>query len=352
MKNNSRISRTIAVLALLTTGCTGEKDADLRSIEEIHRQEGVPVRVRELQPGRFNTHLNYTSTLSGAEESTASAMIEDVVEEVLVKVGDYVEKDQVVLTFPQDNSALNYEQARVNFESAKTSFQRISTLYAEEGVSRQSLDNARTQYEIARANWETVQNLRSVKSPLAGFVTRLNVLESDNVEPGDPLFTVSVYDQLKSTVWVTDREIDRLAVGQQASADWRGHHLEGKVIQVDMGMDQTHKAFAVKLEFDNSAHTVRSGVSASIRIMICANEAALVVDMNEIIESGDKSYVFLADSGTSRRQEIRTGCQEGLKLEVLEGLHPGDKLITEGVNQVTDGGKIRIIADDNDLAKR
>ena len=341
-----------AAAAILFSGCSGESEADIRSIEEIHSQEGIPVRVREVRPVSFTSTLSYTSSLSGGQESTASAMISDEVEEVLVQVGDFVEKNQVIISFPADNPSLNYEQARVNFESARTAYQRISTLYKEEGVSQQSYDNARTQYELAKANWDTVRNMKDVKAPLSGYVTRLNVLESDNVETGDPLFTISDYKQLKSTVWVTDREIGRIEKGQRATAVWQGNRIDGRVIQVDMAMDQTRKAFAVKLEFENDSYLVPSGVSAQIHIEVYSRDQALVVEMDEVIESGDRRYVYLAEDGTGRRREIRTGVQEELKLEVIDGLRPGERLITEGLNLLSDGSKIRIIEEDGTTAKR
>ena len=343
---------TIFSILLLLAACGDESPEELRSIEEIHAAEGVPVEIRELSTSEFSSSYTYTSSLSGAEESSASAMIADEIDAVHVSVGDYVEKDEVVIGFPADNAALNYEQARVNFESARTSFQRISTLYAEDGVSQQSYDNARTQYEIAKANWETVQNMKDVRAPFAGYITRINVFASDNVQPGDPLFTVSDMERLKTTVWVTDRQVESIGVGQRATAEWRGHLLEGEVVQVDLAMDQKRKAFAVKLEFENGAQTVRSGVTAEIAIEVYRNPEALVLDISEIISSGDENYVFLAEDQQSRRQTVKLGRQEGLRVEVLEGIEAGDRLITHGISLIEDGTKIRIIENDESLAQR
>lgn len=346
------ISAGALLIVALIAACGGETGADLRSIEEIHADEGVPVRVREIGLSEFSATYSYTSSLSGTRESTASSMISDEIAAVHAAVGDFVEKDQVLISFPVDNPALNYEQARVNFESARTSFQRISKLYADEGVSQQSFDNARTQFEIARANWEIVQNMKDVRAPFSGYVTRINVFESDNVDPGDPLFTISDIERLRATVWVTDRQVENISVGQRASAEWREHLLEGEVVQVDMAMDQKRKAFAVTLEFDNRLQEVRSGVTADIEIEVYRNNEALVLDISEIITSGNMNYVFLADGMQSRRRRIDLGRQEGLAVEVLDGIEPGDRLITEGIALLEEGTRIRIIESDESLAAR
>ena len=66
---------TIFSILLLLAACGDESPEELRSIEEIHAAEGVPVEIRELSTSEFSSSYTYTSSLSGAEESSASAMI-------------------------------------------------------------------------------------------------------------------------------------------------------------------------------------------------------------------------------------------------------------------------------------
>ena len=337
------------LMGLLLAGCGSDSAEGTRSMEEIHREEGVPVTVRRVEPQPFQTYLLFTATLAGSSESTATALISDEVEDVLLRVGDFVEKDQVVVTFPADNTALNYDQARVSFESARTAFERISALYTAGGVSQQAYDDARTQFELAQARWENVRNIREVPAPISGFVTRINVVETENVAPGDPLFTVSNYDTLRTTVWIPDRDIDEVRVGLRASATWRDREIRGRVTQVDLSMDQERRAFAARLEFENPDRRISSGVVNEVRIFTYENDEAIVLQRQETVREEGATFVYVIEEGTAVRQPVTLGRRQGFYYEIAAGLLPGDRVVTEGVSQLADGDKVSVVATDGRL---
>ncbi|MFP4432403.1 MAG: efflux RND transporter periplasmic adaptor subunit, partial [Spirochaetaceae bacterium] len=230
--------------------------------------------------------------------------------------------------------------AKVSFESARTAFERISALYAAGGVSQQSFDDARTQFDLAKAQWENVRNIREVSAPISGYITRLNVVESQNVAQGDPLFTVSNYEILRATVWIPDRDIDLVTVGLNASATWRDREVPGKVTQVDLSMDPDRRAFGAKLEFQNADRKINSGTVGDIRIYTYENDEALVLRRQETVQEDGGVFVFLAEDGVALRRPVTVGRRQGFHYEITAGLLPGDSIVSEGVSQLTDGDKI------------
>lgn len=343
---------TVLVLALLTIGCSKDEAVSTRSIDQIHQEEGVPVQVRTVEPGSFRTYMTFTASVSGSTESVASSMLSDEVGSILYEVGDYIEKDTPVILFPPDNPSLNWEQTRVSFESARTAFERVQRLYEDDGISQQSYDDARTGYEVARANWQSVQDMARVRAPISGYITRINVFESDNVDPGDPLFTVSGLEQLKTTVWLTDRQVAEVAVGQTARAVWQDQEAVGTVVQVDMAMDQSMKAFAAKLRFENPDLSVQSGVTANVEVETYRNDDAIIINQREVIDTGDSESVYVARDGRAVRTPIEIGHQQGLFVEIISGLAPGDEVVTQGIELIGDGVAIRVVGQVARLVQR
>jgi Cu(I)/Ag(I) efflux system membrane fusion protein len=182
-----------------------------------------------------------------------------------------------------------------------------------------------------------------VTSPISGYVTRINVRESDTVAPGDLLMTISQIDRMKAKVWASDREITSIRTGQRATARWNRAEIEGRVVQVDMAMDQDMQAFGVVLEFDNPEKILKVGVTAEVTIVTYSNPRALSVERKDIMHEGDRSYVYLAEGDRARRQPIQTGKSHSLDVEVLAGLQDGDLLITEGLLLLEQESKIRIV---------
>lgn len=351
MKDNVKLL-SAACLALLVMSCSEDQVSESRNLEKIHSEEGVPVRVRQVEEETFVTTLFYNSTVKGIRESSGSAMISDTVESILFEIGDYVEKDQTVIRFPESNPSASYFQAEAAFKAAEQAFRRVENLYKNNGVSRQSYDDARTQYEVQLANWENVQKLVSVKAPISGYITRINVGESDNVKPGTELFTVSNFSELMATVYVNDDQIGEIRAGQKVTASWKEEQISGTVTQVDLAKDPRKKAFAVKVRLDNSLMAVPSGVFVDLTIETSSIQGAFVLHRNEMLYKGEEAYVLLESEGYAKKQVVVPGASQGMYYHIESGLTSGDSLITEGLNMVRADGKVRIMDDAETLVAR
>lgn len=342
MKRILSLNLLLAILFLNFSGCSKEKDA-AKSMEQLHKENGVPVRIETVQLTQFSTRHSFHAVLTGIKESTASAMISDKVENILKNVGDKVQKDEVVITFPTDNPAAQYHQAKVGYEHAKSTMERMENLFKNGGISQQDFENAKTQYQVAQANWDAVKQTVRVQAPISGIISSIKVQESDNVKPGDALFTVSQTQKLKAKIWVSEEQVQNFKPGNKATAAWNGIELTGKIFQVDMSLNTKMQAFGVGVEFDNGDGKIMSGVNAEVTLFSEDNGAAVVVERKNIIQREDHSYVFVAEGDIAKLKEIQTGKIQDLDIVVLSGLNPGEKLITQGQMLLQDKSKIKII---------
>ncbi|MCL2295270.1 MAG: efflux RND transporter periplasmic adaptor subunit [Spirochaetes bacterium] len=345
----NKIFSAISVLILfsLISGCSAERGEifETRSIAQIHEDEGVPVRTINIEREQFAVALRYSAALNGIAESSASAMVSDSVERIFFRVGDFVEKNTVIVQFPLNNPAANYFQAKAAYENSRETFNRIQQLYRTRGVSRQDFDNARTGYNVARANWDNVNQMVKVKAPISGVITRLSVRPAENVSPGDHLFTVTNYNSLVGRVWVRERDIARVREGLSAKATWEGNTITGRVTQVDRSLNPSRQAFGAFVEFNNREHKFLSGITADISILVHENNSAIVVDRKHILGNSGENYVFIAGiDNTPVKRYVKTGLQYGGRVEIIQGLSEGDVLITEGSRFITETSRVRIVA--------
>ena len=107
---------TLAIF-VASTGCD-RKSAETKSMDTLYRENGIPVKTVTIQLRPFAAKYRYHAVLSGFEETTASAPVNDRVEKVLFSVGDRVEKDQIVVTFPTDNPSTQYFQVKTALDHA------------------------------------------------------------------------------------------------------------------------------------------------------------------------------------------------------------------------------------------
>jgi membrane fusion protein, multidrug efflux system len=311
-----------------------------KSIEQIYAKEGRPVQVRTVKPETFSAYLKYPADFRARTQSTAYAKLSDVVRNVYVKVGDHVKRDQIVMGFSLDNSA--YQQAKLSFENAEAAYNRTTALYAAAGVSRQDFDNTRTQYELAKENFKSVGEMIQIKAPIDGFITQLNVRISSNVNPGDPLFTVSNQDGFEAYFYVGADEIDNIRTGERAVIEGKNETIEGRVTEVSLIMDPVRKAFPVKAFFAGKPKTLVSGMSVDISVEAYRNDQSVIVNQKELVREGDIWVAYIVKDGKAVRKELVTGHEQGLKYEIAGGLTAGDVLVTEGAQNLSDREKVKI----------
>ncbi len=327
-------------------GCSKEKTSEeinKKSMAQIYSEEGTPVNTATVKTSSFQTALSYDATVNGIYESTASAKLSDSVESVKYSVGDWVDKDAVVVTFPKNNPSANYYQAKTVYENLEATYKRMSNLYNSKGISKQDYDNAKTAYENAKATWNNVNEMVNVKAPISGIISRLEVQKTDNVEPGDILFAVTDSSKLKGKVWIQERDIDKVSKGIKATATWNGKTITGKIVQLDLSLNPDKQAFGALVELDNKDGSIPSGVNAKIHIVPYENTDVIALERKNIIFDGSKSYVFLAVGDKAVKKEVKTGEAFGNKVEIVNGVKAGDKLITDGNRNISDGTFIRII---------
>ncbi|MCQ2603894.1 MAG: efflux RND transporter periplasmic adaptor subunit [Spirochaetia bacterium] len=337
----------LAALAatLVFAGCTKKQsEINTKSMAQLYAEDGVPVNTVTIKTENFRSYLNFDVTVNGIEESTASAKLSDSVEKILYSVGDIVKKDAVVIQFPKNNISANYYQCKTAFENAEITFKRMAALYDASGISKQDYDNAKTQYEAAKANWNNVREMVNVPAPISGTITQINVRETDNVKAGDILFTVSTMDKLKGKIWIQEKDISKVQIGDAAEATWNGNTVTGKITQLDMSLNQDRQAFGAVAEFSNPDSLIPSGVNAKISLTTIDKPNSIVVERKNITFKNDRTYVFVVEDNKAVLRDIKTGDTYNNYVEITDGLKAGENLITEGNKNVSDGALIRVIA--------
>jgi len=342
------ISRMLAIMLglalVLGFGACTKKKEEGKSMEQIYSEEGVPVRTQTIAPKEFKTILSFNSVLTGIKESTAYASMGGKVEKILVNVGDYVKKDQVLVTFPTDSPSARYFQAKVAFENAKTAFERIDNLYNKGGISLQDRDNAKARFDVAKADWDTVRQMVLVKAPISGYVSKIHVSETDDIDKEMPLVTISNTEKMKSVIWVSEEEISAVREGMPAAAVWLGNQIEGKVVRVDTAMNMMNKAFRVLVEFANPDNRLKAGTTVEIRVTTSANPSAIVVERKDLLKEQEDYFVYVVKEGKAEKRKVSLGSRQDLEVEIREGLNPGEELVVEGQLLLENGSKVKTVS--------
>jgi membrane fusion protein, multidrug efflux system len=338
----SKLMILFVIATMLFLGCAKQEEAESKNMEQIYNEEGIPVEVQVMQPETFIKELSFNANLSGIRQSAAAAMIGGRIEKVNVKVGDYVEKGQVMFEFPEDAPAGQLVQAQSAFEMIEATYARMQNLYAKGGISKQDLEGVETQYKVAEANLDAVMQMLKVRAPIEGYVISVNVRETDGVHAEDVLAFVSQTDKMKARIWATENEVCQIEKGQAASAIWNNVTLSGRVTEIAIAMDRGHNAFGVDLVFDNNNNLCKSNVISDISIQTYKNNNAFIITRSNVKKDVNGSFIYKVVSEKATKSYVEIG-QENSGFEVTDGVSEGDQVIVKGLNLVYDGAKVKVV---------
>ncbi len=211
-------------------------------------------------------------------------------------------------------------------------------------AATQSLEAARAQLELAEAQMANIDlqlDRAEVKAPVAGEITARNaVIGSIATAAGEPMFQLIKDGALELNVDLAEIDLPRVAPGQTVLMRSVGsvEPLTGTVRLVEPTIDTATRLGRARITID-STDLVRSGMFMDAEILIAERET-VAVPVTAVGSSAEGTTVMKVAEGVVSRVPVKTGIRDGGWIEVLEGIAPGDNIVTKAGAFVRDGDRI------------
>jgi len=241
-------------------------------------------------------------------------------------------------------SPQEFEEVEFKYKAAQAELRRADQeLLALEARKRQVLDRI----EQARAglkNAEIYATYTRVTAPFAGIVTAKHVEAGAMSVPGQPLVTVEDNRNYELEVSVQESRLGAIKIGDQAVVivdALQGENMTGVVNEIVPSGDPASHSFMVKLRLPANPG-LRSGMFGRARFADGRQEK-ISIPSNAIVQRGQLTGVMIVDdSDKARFRLVKTGKRYADRVEVLSGLEPGQRVVTQGVQQLADGSLVRV----------
>jgi Cu(I)/Ag(I) efflux system membrane fusion protein len=191
------------------------------------------------------------------------------------------------------------------------------------GLSRAEIDS------IAESGKPT--RTVAVTAPIGGYVISKNAVQGSFVQPGTELFEIVDLSKVWVLVDIYEYEVGRVSVGQAAEVSvgaYPGERFLGKVGFMYPVIDPSTRTLRVRVELDNRGMKLRPGMYAAATIRLDAARAT-VIPAEALVDTGDHQYVFVVQQGGRfEPRPVKAGIRAGEKVQILEGLSPGEEVVT------------------------
>lgn len=343
MKHLFQVTIILLFAAISFTGCSDEEVEESKSLEQIQKEEGIPVTVKKIVEQEFNKQLTFFGKFKGDRETIVGSMIGGRIEKINYRPGDNVKKDDVIIQFPEDSPASQYQQAQSGYDNSSKSFERMKALYEKGEIAQAQYDGVETQYLVDKRNFETMKDMLKLDAPYNGTITELMVHEGDNVKAKTALFTIAKLDKMKIRIWLSDSERMQIKKDMKAIATVEGKTFVGKVSELSLSVNPMKNAFYADLVFKNSKKEIFAGTTADVKIITYEKNKAVVIPRNLVKDDSGKKYVYLAGKNKAEKRYVTISNVNGTGYEIESGLKEGDNLIIKGSSKLENGTRIKVI---------
>lgn len=338
---------TILAAAGLLAGCGKSPFSRTQAEDKPKPEPAIPVEVAAIARGPIEGIVKGTAHLEAEAEVKVFARTSNRVTDLLTEEGQLVEKGAVLLRLEDDLQQTQVSKAEVRLEKAAMEFQRQKALFEQNLISEQVFHDAQfelKQLELALEDARRELEYTVVRAPIAGTVTRRMVKYGDLVNVNQHLFDIVDFQSMVARVYVPEREMSLLQVGQTArvSASAAGPqaypaHVEriAPVVESKTGLVKVTVAF-------KEIGLLRPGMYVDVEI-VTASRDALLISKRSLVYDGDQLYVYrLLPERRVERVLLEPRLSDRVHVEPANGFAEGDLIVVAGQSGLKDAARVRL----------
>lgn len=345
----------LAAQGLFVAGCK-KKEVKGEPVKTINVQL-EPAQKRSLRP-----YIEAIGTLDPSEEVTISAEIEGIVREVRVSEGSAVSKgmvlaviDDIDLSLEQKRAQASLKQVQATLANTEVEYKRKEALVKEELVTKQAFEDVATRLALADAEVDRAkaalslanQKLAKTKiyAPLSCFVKEKRISPGDYVKNGTPLFVIIQSNPIKLHFTVPERDVGKIRVRQEVTLKVQAfpdRDFKGTVNIIYPNLEEKTRTLKVEALVPNGDGLLKPGLFAKVILYTGEAKDMVVAPITSLLYEAEKVRVFVIEGDQAKEKPVKLGNKYGEVVEIVEGLSEGEKVVTAGQQNLSEGARVRV----------
>ncbi|WP_100643795.1 efflux RND transporter periplasmic adaptor subunit [Alteromonas facilis] len=317
--------------------------------KQQHRQGGaapvVAVTV-EMQP--FAIVIEALGTAQANESVEITAQQAEVATSIAFDDGDVVQAGDLLVELNNRAEKARVNELEINLAEAKRQLKRIEGLAKERAASQQLLDEQQARVDALVAQLDVANaalNELQIVAPFSGKLGIRQVSVGALVRPGDVITTLDDISRVKVDFNVSEAHLASIAKGQTVRATsvaYPGQTFEGEISSIDARLDPVTRSIKVRAIINNSEQLLRPGMLLQVTVQRQMLEA-IVVPEKALVPIQEKQFVFVIDGNKVRSTEVKVGERRPGRVQILSGLTPGQRIVTEGTLRLRDNAPVNVL---------
>lgn len=336
----------ISTAALLLMSCKQQKEPveepDVESLRQEIKPTEVDIALATYRP--FEFRVNSSGTIDSENELKVTFQASGYLEKLKVGNGKRVNKGQLIAELQNDKEELAKEKAEVALEKARIDFQYDSI---SRGNSKDPVvdRNLRLQTGLKSAEISVKEALFNLKNtfiyaPISGVMAEIEEKQGNLISAGKELGVIYDPDNLILVGKILETDFKHISIGLAVDIfplSFKDKAFEARVVEFNPKVDDNGMV-EVKMKL-NETEGLLPGMNANAVIRVPQKQNVIVPREALVIKSG-KPVVFTYENGLAKWHYVELGLDNGVDLEILDGLEPNSQVIISNNMQLAHDARV------------
>ena len=333
----------------------GKSDEDKDKEEEI---EAVPVVPGVVDKGSITAVITAASTIEAEQQVTIHAESTGRIVALKSEEGDKVKKGQNLARIRFDAQSSALLRANTSLAKAEEDARRADMLYRDGVIGKEEYDQSQNALSLAKLDvQDRSREIRNTKivAPFTGTITERFVAEGAFVSNGAQVLSITDFNSLVARVYVPEKELDQLTLGQSAEIVGKaakGRQGVGTVDRIAPIVDASTGTVKVTIKLPpelSGPGGFLPGMYAEVVLTTEERENIPLVPKSAVVYDEEQSYLFVipdvseGDELRAKRVRVEVGLQDAERIEIVDGPEPGARIIIAGQSGLKDDALIVLV---------
>lgn len=333
-----------------------------------NKENHIAVKTAYVKMGEISSYISGSGIIASKDRKDYFVSNPNKVEKVYVKIGDRVNKNELLIKFEAPNFSeqlkrayIELDIAKMNLENLKKQKQDISVLSTEDKFTIEGMVNIddriklqEKQVDIARLSIDSIKDKiknadHEIKSSVDGIVTNINIAEGAITPVGAPLITIENDRNIIALVNVSQYDILNVKNGQEVliKLDSLEKQYKGVIEKINPIATKTVSGVSaetiipVEISIKDADSNIKIGFDVDADIKVCTKKDIIYVPYEAVItDRNKKSKVFIVEDGKAFLKDVKIGIESDLYMEICEGLSEGQCIILNPPQDLKDGDNV------------
>lgn len=310
------------------------------------------VAAAEVRQEDWQPRLTAVGSLVAAQGIFVTNEVAGQVRAIHFESGQSVDKGDLLVQLDDSVDQADLRGLIAQRDLAKIKVNRFSKLLKDRSASQSDYDEASAELDSATAAVAAKEALIDKKRITAPFAGQLGIRILDLGEylaPGSRIVPLDALAPIFADYSLPERHLPQIAVGKKVLvqvAAYPGREFDGTVTAINPGIDEKTRSFKIRAILPNPERLLRPGMFAEVSTLLPTREGLLTLPRTAISFApyGDTVFLIGEQDGQTQveRRQVTTGQAREGRVEIVDGLAPGDRVVMVGQVKLRNGQPIKI----------